>query len=210
MTLWAYPGEPLGDHLLAVARVGRELFPGEAELFERRAGLPWEYVAYFHDVGKAHVVYQSGEVNNYECHEVYSAAAAYMALRELDEFGARVVAIAALLHHHAMERLTKCATKLNNFTLPPNFEPAEGLGELLTDLLGREVRIGKISDVWRVVVGMARDHKAYAVAQIALGPLVVADNIVASRRGGKAPKILQEIVAELPVTTKYLNIDALR
>jgi len=195
MTLWAYPGEPLRDHLLAVARIGRELFPGEAELFERRAGLPWEYVAYFHDVGKAHVAYQSGEVGNYECHEVYSAAVAYMVLRKWGELGARAAAVAALLHHHAMERLARCARIRRE---RPNFVPAEGLDELLSELLGRAVCVGKVSDVWRVVEHVASDRRAYAAAQIALGPLVVADNIAASKRGGKPPKIVQEIAAELP------------
>jgi len=138
---WAYPGEPLREHLLAVARVGRELFPREAELFERRAGLPWEYVAYFHDVGKAHVVYQGGEAASYMCHEVYSAAVAYTALRERGELGARAVATAALLHHHAMERADACASMFRRLELPPRFEPADGLGELLRELLGREVRL---------------------------------------------------------------------
>jgi len=206
MTLWAYPGEPLRDHLLEVARVGRELFPREVELFERRAGLPWEYVAYFHDVGKGHVVYQSGAVDSFKCHEVYSAAVAYMALRELGEFGARAVATAALLHHHAMERADECAYMFRHLVLSPRFEPAEGFDELLEELVG--VRAPVVSNAWDTAVYAASDPKAYAVAQIALGPLIIADNIVASRRGGRPHRLLLELARELPAVAKYLNTGA--
>ena len=182
--------------------MGRELFFHEAELFERRAGLPWELVAYFHDVGKGHVVYQSGVVGNYMCHEVYSAAIAYMALRELGEFGARAVATAVLLHHHAMERVEMCAYLFRHLVLSPRFEPAEGFDELLEELVG--VRAPVVSNAWDTAVYAASDPKAYAVAQIALGPLVVADNIVASRRGGKPHRLLLELARELPAVAKYL------
>jgi len=203
--VWSYPGEPLREHLLAVARVGRELFSHETEFFERRAGLPWEYVAYFHDVGKAHVVYQGGAVGNYMCHEVYSAAVAYVALRERwGELGARAVATAALLHHHAMERLDKCASMFRKLELPPRFEPAEGLEELLRELLGREVRIPPVTNAWAVARAAASDRRAYAAAQIALGPLVVADNIAAARRDRKPHKLLLELAQELPAIQKLL------
>jgi len=147
--LWAHPGEPLKEHLLAVARVGRELFPHETELFEKRTGVPWEYVAYFHDVGKAHVEYQGGWVDNYICHEVYSAAVAYKVLHEIyDERVAKIVASAVLLHHryYEVERLSVCAYMFNRLKLSPRFEPAGDVNGLLAELLGREVDVGVISN----------------------------------------------------------------
>jgi len=43
------------------------------------------------------------------------------------------------------------------------------------------------------------------VAQIALGPLVVADNIAAAKRGGKPHRLLLELARELPAVRRMIQ-----
>ena len=196
--IYSWEGEDLWTHSSLVARAGRCLFPDEVELYNekvssmagRRADW-WLLTALLHDVGKAHRAFQRQPYKYFMCHEVYSAAFAYRALERYGEV-AHVIAVAVLLHHHAMERIEKCV----NIEM---FNPVEELRDYASKVshtVGIELSPWKNIDIRHVLKILVKNTKAYKTALIAIMPLIAGDNFAAYGRNEEVARILCEIFAE--------------
>jgi CRISPR-associated endonuclease Cas3-HD len=197
MTIYSWEGEDLWEHSSLVAEAGRCLFPDEVELYNKRvsqlAGVDadwWALTALLHDVGKAHRAFQKPPYRRFKCHEFYSAAFAYRALARYG-YAAHVVATAAVLHHHAMERMYKCLNE--GF-----FDPVEELSEYVSKVSNK---VGVELDPWRPinvrdVLKNISNPKIYKTALIAVLPLVIGDNSAAYKRDQVVARVVVETMRE--------------
>jgi CRISPR-associated endonuclease Cas3-HD len=197
MTIYSWEGEDLWEHSLLAAEAGRCLFPEEVELYNKKvsqlAGVDadwWTLTALLHDVGKAHRAFQKPPYKSFRCHEFYSAAFAYRALARYG-YAAHVVALAVVLHHHAMERIYRCLD-----TAP--FDPVEELPEYVSKV---SYKVGIKLDKWshiavRDVLKNISNPKIYKAALIAVLPLVIGDNLAAYKRDQVVARVVAETMRE--------------
>lgn len=192
---WSWKGEKLIDHVKLVYELGLELFPEEVELFNRRAGhdKAWAFVALLHDAGKLHRDYQKRPETFY-CHEVYSALVAYETLKNV--MWPWPVVLAVLLHHHFMDRVGDCLNKTKLFDPVDDAE----YEKFFNSFTGIELKLPRLAGAHlNKLLGKASDNDYY-IAQIALGVLVIVDNLAGRRRANDDKKriILEALCSERP------------